>query len=476
MTTTRPIRTWSITARLTALFTITTTLLVFIVVVVLLDAIARHLDDEHEHLLAEIVRVLQQSSAAGGLQTLVEELGGVESRDPASYSDPYFTRIVDARGGIVSQSRGMAAIPMTAYDGVPSTPPDARARTARWTASNGESFLLAKIDTRRGDARDDRFVVHVALNVTRDRLLVGDLRVVTIGLLAFALVAAAVAGGAVVRYSLRPVGRIASEVAVISAKELERRLSLTDRPRELHSLVHAFNTTLDRLERAFAGLSEYAENLAHELRTPLNNLKGEAEVALLHDRSLEEYRDVLTSSLEEYERLSKMSDGLLFLARADSHETRPSWEVVPLAETARAICEYFESVAEERHVILAVEGDASVSADAVLVRRAISNLVSNALAHVVNGHVTIAIAPTGDGGATVEVIDDGSGISPEDLPRVTDRFFRSHRARSSGRQGSGLGLAIVKSIMELHDGSIDLASTPGRGTTVTLRFPAPRGA
>lgn len=473
MTINGPIRTWSITARLTALFTITTSLLVFTVVVVLHDAIARHLDDEHEHLLAEIVRVLQQSSASGGLQTLVEELGGVESRDPAAYSDPYFTRIVDARGGIVSQSRGMAAIPMTAYDGVPSTPAGARARTVRWTASTGESFLLAKIHTRGGDARDDRLVVHVALNVTRDRLMVRELRFVTIVLLAFALVAAAVAGSAVVRYSLRPVGRIASEVAVISAKELERRLSLTDRPRELHSLVRAFNTTLDRLERAFAGLSDYAANLAHELRTPLNNLKGEAEVALLHDRSPEEYREVLTSSLEEYERLSKMSDGLLFLARADSHETRPSWQIVQLAETARAVCEYYEGVAEERHVTLAVEGDASVSADAVLVRRAIANLVANALGHVVNGHVTIAIATTEDGGATIQVMDDGPGIPPEDLPRVTDRFFRSHHTRSGGRQGSGLGLAIVKSIMEIHDGSIDVASTPGRGTTVTLRFPAP---
>src|SRR6266540_2066131 len=127
------------------------------------------------------------------------------------------------------------------------------------------------------------------------------------------------------------------------------------------------------------------------------------------------------SSLEEYDRLSTMADGLLFLARAESRVTKPSWSVIHLAEQARAVCEFYEGVAEERDVALEVEG-----------------------------------------GASIAVVDDGSGIAAADLPHVLERFYRSSTTRSRGVHGSGLGLAIVKSIMELHGGTIDVSSAPGR--------------
>jgi two-component system heavy metal sensor histidine kinase CusS len=315
-------------------------------------------------------------------------------------------------------------------------------------------------------------MVQVALNVTRDRLLMRDLRLTATVLVMLALFAAGLAGAVVVRYSLQPVQQIASEVANISAEELQKRLPVDARPRELVGLVVAFNTMLDRLERAFAGLSQYSANLAHELRTPLNNLQGEAEVALLQERTAAEYREVLMSSLEEYGRLSKMIEGLLFLARAESRETKPAGSVVHLAEKAHAVCEFYEGLADEKRVKLSVEGDASIAVDPVLVRRALANLVSNSLAHAgAGGHVTIAIAQTDDGGAIVRVEDDGRGIATSDLPHVLERFYRGSESRSDGTPGSGLGLAIVKSIMELHGGSIDVASMLGHGTIVTLRFP-----
>jgi two-component system heavy metal sensor histidine kinase CusS len=461
-------RTWSITTRLIALFTISASTLLFLAMAILYQHIVQHLEEEHEQLLGEIVRVLRHSTAS---QNLVEQVRNIAAEEPASYSDPYALRVVQ-RGAVLAESPGMAAIPIDAFSPTPTVLPSGRVRVQRWSSPKGETFLLATIDSDVPGEGWPRRVVQVALNVTRDRLLMRELRVTVWVILLLALVAAALAGAAVVRYSLRPIGRIAAEVADISAEELEQRLPTGGRPRELVGLVKAFNTMLDQLEHAFAGLAQYSANLAHELRNPLNNLRGEAEVALLSERAPAEYREVLISSLEEYERLSNMVDGLLFLARAESHETRLAGGVLSLAELARAVCEFYDGVAEEKQVTLDVTGDASVAADPVLLRRALANLVANSLAHTsAGGHVTVAIAQTEEGGAIVRVEDDGSGISAGDLPHVPERFYRGSQSRGAG---SGLGLAIVKSIIELHGGTIDIESEPGRGTVVTLRFPASR--
>lgn len=143
-----------------------------------------------------------------------------------------------------------------------------------------------------------------------------------------------------------------------------------------------------------------------------------------------------------------------------------------IAEHARAVCDFYEGIADEKKSTLAVEGDASAKVDAVLLRRAIANLVANALAHIgEGGQVRIAIGARGDGGAFIEVTDDGSGIAAAHLPHVLERFYRTPDTRSRGMHGSGLGLAIVKSIMDLHGGAVEVTSAPGRGTNVTLLFP-----
>jgi two-component system, OmpR family, heavy metal sensor histidine kinase CusS len=311
----------------------------------------------------------------------------------------------------------------------------------------------------------------VALNVTRDRILMHELRNTAILLLALGLCVSALAGAVIVRRGLQPVEQMAAEVAEISAEELQRRLPAADRPRELIALVDSFNTMLGRLDCAFAALSQYSANLAHELRTPLNNLRGEAEVALLQRRTPEEYREVISSSLEEYERLSKMIDGLLFLARADSRETKPAWTLLSLEEEARTVSQFYVPLADEKKIAVAVRGSASVEADPVLLRRALGNLIANALHHVdPDGHVTIDIDQKGDEGATLRVIDDGRGIGADDLPHVMERFYRGSRSDDENQGGSGLGLAIVKSIIDLHRGTIHVESTPSEGTTVTLHL------
>ena len=228
---------------------------------------------------------------------------------------------------------------------------------------------------------------------------------------------------------------------------------------------------LDCLQEAFERLGGFSADIAHELRTPLTNLRSAAEVALRQARSPDEYRDVLESALEEYARLTEMIDRLLFLARADTGAAALARERVDLRAEIEATCDYFAPLAEDAGVTLVPAGDVTVDADPQLVRRALGNLVANAIAHTpAGGRITVSAEPS-DGRAVVRVADTGVGIAPEHLPHVFSRFYRVWDSRASGRPGTGLGLAIVRSITELHGGSAAIESRPGVGTTVTLTFP-----
>jgi two-component system heavy metal sensor histidine kinase CusS len=229
---------------------------------------------------------------------------------------------------------------------------------------------------------------------------------------------------------------------------------------------------LDRLEDAFTRLSQCAADLAHELRTPINNLRGEAEVALSRCRTTAEYQEVLQSSLEEFERLSRMIDGLLFIARADNPCTAVERVRFDARQEIEAVREFYEALSGERGVEVACEGQADLSADPLMFRRAVGNLLANALRHTrAGGRVRLTVRPSGEGGIELQVQDNGGGITPADLPRVFDRFFRADSARASKERGTGLGLPIVQSIMRVHGGTAHVRSAAGEGTTVTLQFP-----
>ena len=226
---------------------------------------------------------------------------------------------------------------------------------------------------------------------------------------------------------------------------------------------------LDRLEHSFTQLSQFSADLAHELRTPVANIRGESEVALTRSRTAEEYREVIESTLAECERLSGIIDNLLFLARAEAAERQIERTKFDGRAALDKIANYYEAAGEERQVSISASGNGDISADPVLFGRAVSNLVDNALrATPPGGSIRITLRAT-NGGTEVSLIDTGSGIATEDLPRVFDRFYRADRSR--GSEGTGLGLALVKSIAELHGGTAIIISTPGAGTTVTLSFP-----
>ena len=205
---------------------------------------------------------------------------------------------------------------------------------------------------------------------------------------------------------------------------------------------------------------------------PLNNLRGEAEVALSRPREANEYREILASSLEEYDRLSRMMDSLLFLAKADSAQTMITCLTVDVATEIKKIVAFYEALAAEQNVGITCGGSGTINADPILFRRAISNLLSNALHYTPAGGEIVFSIHCVDSGIEVICRDSGIGIAQEHLPKIFDRFYRISPSRNAKTEGAGLGLAIVKSIVGLHRGKITVQSVIGQGTSVRLFFPA----
>ena len=231
---------------------------------------------------------------------------------------------------------------------------------------------------------------------------------------------------------------------------------------------------LDRLGESFSRLTQFSSDLSHELRTPINNLMGEAQVALSRARTADQYREVLESSLEELDRLSRMTENMLFLARTDQPAAGIIRDWIDARREVEKLAEFYEIMADESGLHIRCTGNARVFADLSLMRRAISNLISNALRHTPRGgDVEVALKDETDGSATIAISNAGPGIPAQHLKRIFDRFYQVDTSRERSRDGVGLGLAIVNSIMRLHGGTVSVSSEPGAHTTFILRFPVP---
>jgi two-component system, OmpR family, heavy metal sensor histidine kinase CusS len=273
---------------------------------------------------------------------------------------------------------------------------------------------------------------------------------------------------------MRPLGDIARVADQITPSQLHKRLQPEHWPLELTSLAKAFDGMLGRLDESHRRLSQFSSDLAHELRTPIQILLGQTEVALSKDRPAEEYRRILGSNLEEFQRLTRMINELLFLARAENPTTQIERRRLDARRELEVVREFHEALAEDRAVAVICEGQAEVFAEPRLIHRAITNLLSNALRHTPRGgQIVLSVATTADA-VVFKVRDSGCGIRSEDLPRIFERLYSPDRGTAYSAEGTGLGLAIVRSTAEMHGGSAAVESRPGQGTTVTLTFPAGR--
>lgn len=339
-----------------------------------------------------------------------------------------------------------------------------------WEYTPGRSARAVSAFARVGGSSE---VVQIQIGRTSsDRmvLLWEYLEDVIAAMLIGVLLAAAL-GYAVVRRAVHPIRRIADRARSITAQRLDTRLDAGTVPKELQALVQAFNEALDRLQDSFHRLSRFSADIAHDLRTPIYNLTMQTQVALSQPRSGEEYQALLSSGLEEYERLTRMVESMLFLARADNAEVAIRKEFMDAGAELQKIADYFEGIAADAEVSIRVEGSAKLQADPALFRRAVSNLVANAVRYTPQGQ-TICLQVVSHPGATVvHVINPGAGIESHHLPRLFDRFYRADPARCSSASSTGLGLAIVQTIMKLHGGTAAVTSVRHHETTFSLHFP-----
>ena len=272
---------------------------------------------------------------------------------------------------------------------------------------------------------------------------------------------------------MAPIREMTNVARSVTASRLHDRLPTAALPRELVDLAAAFNAMLSRLEDSFRRLSEFSSDLAHELRTPIASLMTQTHVALSRTRSAEEYREVLYSNSEEYERLARMITDMLFLAKSDHGLIAPRSETVDLASEVRELFEFYDALAEDQEVSLAITGVGTVVGERLMIRRAISNLLSNAINHTPRGGcVNVRIDHAENGGIQLSMENQGEGIAAEHLPRIFDRFYRVDPSRQRSTDGAGLGLAITKSIVAAHKGTVHAFSEGGL-TRFQIVFPAP---
>ncbi|WP_076591328.1 heavy metal sensor histidine kinase [Herminiimonas arsenitoxidans] len=412
----------------------------------------------------------------GLMQHIAEETESVASiqQDPhffldaSANHDKLIVLLKDSQGSIVLHTNTDQGTLPQIY-ALPINESATRASIKSILTSTG---LTARAISAKAKLRSGEQLKIIVARTTSDRMeLLDAYRVEVWGAAISGTLLAALLGYLLVHQGLRPIRTIASKARSITVHRLDTHLDIDSAPQELHELVQAFNAMLDRLSSSFQRLNQFSADLAHDLRTPLNNLMVQTQVALTKARTTDDYQSLMISNIEEYERLAHMVESMLFLARAEHTQVTVNKKEINSVEQLQRIADYFEGVAEEAGVLITVSGSGSIYADAVLLRRAISNLMANAIRYTpIGGTISLRAEPILSG-SIVSVTNPGVGIDEEHIPRLFDRFYRADTARSNSASSTGLGLAIVQSIMLLHSGKADATSKINELTCFTLTFP-----
>ncbi len=453
-----------IASQLVLFFTLASALLLCCGLGVFYWIVIRHAFAEDNAVLADKVSALSADFNEAGPKLFGEELKAHHAGEHA----PYWIRVLDSEGRPVAETPGMnRLLPSDIF-------PRAQKSTSPVRSPNDyrTGAKLFSLITVNEDSAGRAYTIQVAQDRSSDEQLEKKFGALLIVVLSGSILASAVIAITVTKRGLRPLGEMTRSLERIGPTHLNERVAPGGWPRELQPLAVAFDDMLARLEVSFTRLSQFSADLAHELRTPIANILGEAQVALTRDRTPDEYREVIESTIAECERLSGIVDNLLFVARADAAREPIQRKQFDGRAAMEKIATFYRTIAEDRHVAINCAGEGEIYGDPVLFSRAVSNLVDNGLRFTPDGgaiQISIAARATH---SEVAVSDSGCGIPSEHLPRVFDRFYRVDSSRSSA--GAGLGLALVKSIVDLHGGSARIESEVDRGTTVTVTFPNKR--
>lgn len=298
---------------------------------------------------------------------------------------------------------------------------------------------------------------------------------VLLGVSAVVLLAAWMGSRWIATQALTPVELFSSTASQISSHTLGTRVSLTAPYEEFQRLTSAFNSMLERLQHSFEAQRRFVADAAHELKTPLTAMKGHLEVILQRPRTADEYREAILTTLENTERLHRLTQSLLELAQLSGERQSRKWSPVNMKHLVQEVQSELHILFEDKGVTVHVQAESvpAILGDEVHIKRILINLLDNAIRHTPRGGtITIRVSKEAND-ILLSISDTGPGIAPEHVPHVFDRFYRVETARDRQSGGTGLGLALVKEIVDAHGGKIEVESEVGKGTVVTIHFPLP---
>lgn len=461
----RPLRNMPITFRLTLYFSLTMAIVLYCVSGLLYSTMRSQLNQKDEQELRSSMQFQQEMAVAISERQGTEAQWQKELFEFVVQQERLSLRIISPDGKIYSQSANMR-VPQSDF-----SPPTQNFSYRSWRYSDDEHREKYLITSTYFTLKDhQQWLVQAALNVSKNNEIIENYYQMMQFIAALAIIIFSAFGFWLARRGLSPLRTIIADIEKIHAEDLHTRISTQRWPTELNALAASFDRMMMRLEASFKQLNRFSSDIAHELRAPINNLISAASVTQSKDRSSQEYQETLAAIVEEGERLSRMISSMLFLARADNSREALSKEWLSSQHEFEKLINFYDILAEENNITLVSEGDIAVLGDPLLLQRALSNLLSNALRHTgENGQITLSARD--DGNVTLLSIEDnGEGISAEHLPLIFDRFYRIDASRSL-TENTGLGLAIVKTIAELHGGKILVESEPGKGSRFTLVLP-----
>jgi heavy metal sensor kinase len=354
------------------------------------------------------------------------------------------------------------------------TPTDRHfAEANSWKSSEGSLFWLKK-----GIESDSGFEIIVAQDVTSTMEYIKSLTVILMSGIPFALIMAVLGGYFLAGRALSPVKAVTRKASEINAENLSERLPIQNPHDEIGQLTSVFNDTLARLDSSFKQLRRFTSDASHELRTPLTSIRSVGEVALQGCMDRKSCQEAIGSMLEETERLTHLVDNLLTLARGDTEKASLTPKYMDLSVLIGEVVEELRILAEEKNQILSsyLQSSVMVTADESTLRRAVSNVLHNAIRHTqMKGHIEVHTTKTEEGTAVIDILDDGPGIPDSERTKVFERFYRVSGARSSEGGGVGLGLAIARWAVEANGGAITFLDKEGPGTHCRITLLADEG-
>lgn len=462
--------TGSISGQLTFLYSGTLFILITVSSFIFYLAMVNILYEAAHQFLADEIVIIQDilENKPGNTKALEQEVEDVPNAlRPSVYH--YYIRVLDKKNVIAVTSGMDKSLQNNQFFTVEMK--NSSTNISQWWQSPDNKNYLLMQSTFTSIKDNNSWQIQAALDVSYQQNIIKKYRKYVYIIILFGGIFSVLIGYFISRKGMLRLSELTEKTKKITGSSLQQRIDPELWPKELKELGKAYNQMLDRIEFSINRLKQFSDDLAHELRTPINNLMGEAEVALSHVTTEEEYRNVIGSSLEELNRIYKIIENLLFLARAENPKLALEKAQLNVKQEIEVMCRYYEAVADEKNIKLHCKGNAKLHANMDMFRRMIGNLISNAIKYSKYDSEVKFDIKTINNEIQITISDNGIGISEQHLPHVFQRFYRTSSEDSESPDSNGLGLAIVKSIVELHQGTITIESKPNKGTSITINLP-----